>query len=144
MLRAFGLWGFVLGELGKRAARRSIVLVVQEVLVVFNTATSTQTLPAVGLTYAPGTMLVNLLNTNEIITVTGASQTPSISVPSTTAKIFIAPILVKVGSRKPKSPPAVRPVVRPGNVFRISLFRPDRGITAVGIVLVFARAVRWD
>jgi len=62
----------------------------QEVFVVFNTANSTQTLPGVGLTYAPGTSLVNLLNTNEIITVTGASQTPSISVPSTTAKIFIA------------------------------------------------------
>lgn len=62
----------------------------QEVFVVFNTASSTQTLPSVGLTYAPGTILANLFDTNETITVTGASQTPSISVPSTTAKIFIA------------------------------------------------------
>jgi hypothetical protein len=62
----------------------------QEVFVVFNTASSTQTLPSVGLTYAPGTALVNLLDPNEIISVTGASQTPTISVPSTSAKIFIA------------------------------------------------------
>jgi glycosidase len=62
----------------------------QEVFVVFNTASSTQTLPGCNVTYSPGTALVNLLNTNEVITVTSASQTPSISVPSTTAKIFIA------------------------------------------------------
>ena len=62
----------------------------QEVFVVFNTASSTQTLPGRSVTYAPGTALVNLLNTNEIIPITGASQTPLISVPSTTAKIFIA------------------------------------------------------
>jgi len=62
----------------------------QEVFVVFNTAGSSQTLPGCNLTYAPGTPLVNLLDTNEIISVTGASQTPSISVPSMTAKIFIA------------------------------------------------------
>ena len=62
----------------------------QEVFVVFNTAGSTQTLPGCATIYAPGTALVNLLDTNEIISVTGASQTPAISVPSTTAKIFIA------------------------------------------------------
>jgi glycosidase len=62
----------------------------QEVFVVFNTASSTQTLPGCNVTYSPGTPLVNLLNTNEVITVTGASQTPSISVPSSTSKIFIA------------------------------------------------------
>ncbi|HEY1490446.1 MAG TPA: malectin domain-containing carbohydrate-binding protein, partial [Verrucomicrobiae bacterium] len=62
----------------------------QEVFVVLNTAGSTQTLPSCGTIYAPGTALVNLLNTNEIISVTGASQTPTISVPSSTAKIFIA------------------------------------------------------
>jgi glycosidase len=66
----------------------------QEIFVVFNTASSTQTLPGVGLTYAPGTALVNLLDPNEIITVTGASQTPAISVPSTTAKIFLAQVQV--------------------------------------------------
>ena len=62
----------------------------QEVFVVLNTAGSTQTLPNCNTTYAPGTALVNLLNTNEMISVTGASQTPTISMPSTTAKIFIA------------------------------------------------------
>jgi len=62
----------------------------QEVFVVFNTAGSTQTLPGCGTIYAPGTMLVNLLNTNEIISITGASLTPAIAVLSTTAKIFLA------------------------------------------------------
>ncbi len=62
----------------------------QEVFVVFNTARSSQTLPATTLTYPVGTVLVNLLNTNESYTLTAGSQTPAISVPSTTAKIFIA------------------------------------------------------
>lgn len=62
----------------------------QEVYVVFNTSSSTQTLTNRATIYAPGTALVNLLDTNEILTVTAGSQTPLISVPSTTAKIFIA------------------------------------------------------
>ncbi len=62
----------------------------QEVFVVFNTASSTQTLPGVGVIYSPGTALVNLLDSTEIITVTGAAQTPAIAVPSSTAKIFLA------------------------------------------------------
>lgn len=62
----------------------------QEVFVVFNTASSSQILPATMLTYPAGTTLVNLLNTNEAYTLTAASQTPAITVPSTTAKIFIA------------------------------------------------------
>jgi hypothetical protein len=62
----------------------------QEVFVVFNTAGSTQILPSCGTIYAPGTALINLLDANEIISITGASQTPAISVPSTAAKIFIA------------------------------------------------------
>jgi glycosidase len=62
----------------------------QEVFVVFNTAGSTQTLPGCGTIYASGTALVNLLNTNEIISITGTSQTPAISVPSTSVKIFLA------------------------------------------------------
>jgi glycosidase len=62
----------------------------QEVFVVFNTAATTQILPGCGTTYAPGTLLVNLLNPGEIIFVTGASQTSPISVPSTSAKIFLA------------------------------------------------------
>ena len=62
----------------------------QEVFVVFNTASSTQTLTNRATIYASGTALVNLLDPNEILTVTAGSQTPLISVPSTTAKIFIA------------------------------------------------------
>lgn len=62
----------------------------QEIFVVFNTAGSTQILPNCGTIYAPGTALVNLLSPNEIIYVTATSQTPTVSVPSTTAKIFLA------------------------------------------------------
>jgi alpha-amylase len=68
----------------------SRVLNTQEVFVVFNTASSSQTLPASTLTYSAGTVLVNLLNTNEAYTLTAGSQTPAITVPSTAAKIFIA------------------------------------------------------
>jgi glycosidase len=68
----------------------SRVLNTQEVFVVFNTASSSQTLPASTLTYPAGTVLGNLLNTNETYTLTTGSQTPAITVPSTTAKIFIA------------------------------------------------------
>jgi glycosidase len=62
----------------------------QEVFVVLNTAGSTQTLPPTTLTYPGGTTLVNLLNTNETCTLNSSSQTPSLSVSSTSAKIFIA------------------------------------------------------
>lgn len=62
----------------------------QEVLVVLNTAGSSQTLPERSSLYAPGTVMVNLFNTNETITVTGSSTTPSINVPATSYKMFIA------------------------------------------------------
>ena len=62
----------------------------QEVFVVFNTASTTQVLTNRPLTYAAGTALVNLLNTNEIIFVTSSAQTRLISVPPTAAKIFLA------------------------------------------------------
>jgi alpha-amylase len=62
----------------------------QEVFVVFNTAGSTQILSPCTLTYAGGTVLVNLLNTNETYTLNSSSQTPAIAVPSASAKIFIA------------------------------------------------------
>ena len=62
----------------------------QEVFVVFNTASSAQTLPSRTTLYAPGTVLVNLLDPNEIVTVAAGSQTPLISVPSIAAKFFIA------------------------------------------------------
>lgn len=62
----------------------------QEVFVVFNTASSSQTLSPCALTYPGGTVLVNLLDTNETHTLNSNSQTPAIAVPSMTAKIFIA------------------------------------------------------
>jgi len=62
----------------------------QEVFVVCNTAGSAQTLTNRATIYAPGTTLVNLLDTNEILTVIAGSQTPQISVPAGAAKIFIA------------------------------------------------------
>jgi alpha-amylase len=68
----------------------SRVLNTQEVFVVFNTAATNQTLPARPLTYPTDTVMVNLLNTNETIVVAAGSQTPPITVPGTTAKIFIA------------------------------------------------------
>ena len=67
----------------------SRVLNTQEVFVVFNTAATNQTLPARALTYPAGAVLENLLNTNETF-VAAASQTPPITVPGMTAKIFIA------------------------------------------------------
>ncbi len=62
----------------------------QEVFFVFNSAAVTQTLANRATIYAPGTALVNLLDPNEVLTVTAGSQTPLIAVPPTTAKIFIA------------------------------------------------------
>ena len=62
----------------------------QEVFVVFNTAGSSQTLPARPLTYPAGTVLVNLLDTHETITLDSGSQTPAITVPGATDKIFLA------------------------------------------------------
>ena len=62
----------------------------QEVFVVFNTAATTQSLPVRPTSYAAGTTLINLLNTNETLVVSVGSTTPAISVPSLTAKVFIA------------------------------------------------------
>jgi glycosidase len=62
----------------------------QEIFVVLNTASSSQTESARTLTYPGSTILVNLLNTNETYTLTSGSQTPPIAVPAVTAKIFIA------------------------------------------------------
>jgi hypothetical protein len=62
----------------------------QEVFVVFNTAKSSQTLPDRPTIYPAGTRLVNLLDTSETATVTAGPRTPTISVPGTAAKIFIA------------------------------------------------------
>jgi alpha-amylase len=68
----------------------SRILNSQEVLVVVNTAGSTQTLPPCPTTYPAGTVLLNLLNTNETITLSGSAQTPAIPVPAISAKMFIA------------------------------------------------------
>lgn len=62
----------------------------QEVFVVFNTAASSQTLGTRPTIYAAGTQLVNLLNTNEVITVDSTPNIPAITVPSFGAKIFVA------------------------------------------------------
>jgi hypothetical protein len=62
----------------------------QEIFVVLNSATSSQTLPACTLTYPGGTVLVNLLSPSETYSLTAQSQTPAIAVPAVTAKIFIA------------------------------------------------------
>ncbi len=62
----------------------------EEVFVVFNTASSSQNLTTRPSQYAPGTLLVNLLNTNEFLTVTENGEIPSMNVPGTSAKLFIA------------------------------------------------------
>jgi glycosidase len=75
----------------------SRVLSNQEVFVCFNTATASETLTNRPTTYAPGTVLVNLLNTNDTIVVTtalGTNATPLITVPSMTARIYISRSLV--------------------------------------------------
>jgi glycosidase len=75
----------------------SRVLSNQEVFVCFNTAASSQTLTNLPTTYSSGTVLVNLLNTNDTIVVTtalGTNTTPLITVPGTTAKIYLAQSLV--------------------------------------------------
>lgn len=61
----------------------------QEIFVVFNTASSAQTLPSRPTTFAANAALVNLLAPDEIISTTATSQTPPISVPSLTAKMFL-------------------------------------------------------
>ena len=68
----------------------SRILSGQEIFVVLNTASSSQTLPARTLTYPAGTVIENLLNTNETYPLATGSQTPSISVPAVSVKIFIA------------------------------------------------------
>jgi glycosidase len=76
----------------------SRVLSNEEVFVCLNTASSSQNLTSCPTTYTPGTILVNLLNTNDTITVisgAGTNETPAITVPSMTAKIYTAQSLVQ-------------------------------------------------
>ncbi len=67
----------------------------EEVFVVLNTASTTQTLTNRATTYLPGTVLVNLLDTNETITVVAGPTTPPVSVPAMTIKLFIAQSLLQ-------------------------------------------------
>jgi alpha-amylase len=62
----------------------------EEVFVVFNTASSTQTLTNRSTIFPAGTQIVNLFDTNEVLTVTSTPEIPPITVPGTTAKIFVA------------------------------------------------------
>jgi alpha-amylase len=62
----------------------------QEILVAVNSAGSTQTLLPCQMTYPAGTALVNLLNTNETVSLDGSGKTPAISLPAVGAKMFIA------------------------------------------------------
>jgi glycosidase len=68
----------------------SRVLGSQEVFVVFNTNTIAQTLTNRPTTYSSGTILTNLLDSNENITITSSQQTPLLNVPASTAKVFVA------------------------------------------------------
>ncbi len=68
----------------------SRILNSQEILVVVNTSGASQTLPPCPLTYPAGTVLVNLLNPNETITLGAGALTPAIVVPGTGAKMFLA------------------------------------------------------
>lgn len=62
----------------------------QELIVVFNTANTSQTLPSCPTVYRPGSKLVNLLDPRETISISRNSVTPPLIVPGTSAKIFIA------------------------------------------------------
>ncbi|HWX23288.1 MAG TPA: alpha-amylase family glycosyl hydrolase [Candidatus Binatia bacterium] len=62
----------------------------EEVFVVFNTSGSTQTLTNRSTIFSAGTRIVNLFDTNEVLTVTSTPEIPPITVPGTTAKIFVA------------------------------------------------------
>lgn len=68
----------------------SRVLNHQELFVALNTAGTARLLPSCHSTYSPGTVLVNLLDTNETVTLGSGAQTPAINVPGCAAKIFIA------------------------------------------------------
>lgn len=61
----------------------------QEVFVVLNTAATNQTLPQCQTIYPAGTKLVNLLDADESFTVQANKLTPVITVPGTSAKIFV-------------------------------------------------------
>jgi len=61
----------------------------EEVLVVLNTSTTSQVLPACPTIYPPGSQLQNLLNGDEVLTVAAGQRLPAITVPAGTVKIFV-------------------------------------------------------
>lgn len=62
----------------------------EEVLIVFNTAGTAQTLPSCRMIYPKGTKLVDLLNQNGTLTLRAGGNTSAINVPGASAKIFVA------------------------------------------------------
>jgi glycosidase len=63
----------------------------EEVFVVFNTASTSQTIGARPTIHPAGTVLVNLLNTAETVTVvSGSDGIPSMAIPAMSAKLFVA------------------------------------------------------
>jgi alpha-amylase len=67
----------------------------QEIIVVLNTSSAVQTLPPRRTTYAPGTTLVDLLDSSNTIQISSGPKTPPITVPGTSARIFIAQAQVR-------------------------------------------------
>ena len=61
-----------------------------EALVVLNTALAPQTLPEQPTLWPPGTPLLNLMATNEVLTVTDSGRVPPVTLPAMSAKIFTA------------------------------------------------------
>ncbi len=61
----------------------------RQAFIVFNTAATSQYLPACPTIYPAGTKLLNLLDTRESLTVSANGQTTSVTVPAESAKIFI-------------------------------------------------------
>ena len=62
----------------------------EEVFVVFNTSTSTQTLTNRPTIFPAGTQIANLFDTSDVLTVTSTAEIPPITVPGITAKVFVA------------------------------------------------------
>ena len=99
----------------------------QDALIVLNTSTSTQSLPSRNTIYPAGTVVANLLNPAETLTVTSAQQFPAVSMPSTSAKIFVAQSFIQ----------ALDPVVT-----SVTPAHDALGIgTASSIALVFSRSM---
>lgn len=84
--RGPGLLAYARRLPGDAAAGRRL----QELIVILNTSPANQNLPARPTSYPVGTKLVNLLDTSETPTVAAGPSLPSIDVPGSTSKIFIA------------------------------------------------------